>query len=91
MISKLNDIGGLSKDQKFADELFADVVLGIVATPFMAVPLLSSLVAQSYIETIGEGYLKVMIAVIKNSTEEELKDTRLMKQRMKEQLEHNKG
>lgn len=91
MISKLNGIGGLSKDSVFADEIFTDIIIGLIATPFMVVPFLSSLVASAYIETIGQGYLRAMIAIVKESTEEELKNTKLMKQKMKEQLEKNKN
>lgn len=90
MISKLNEIGGLSKDNGFADGVFADVVKGLIAPPFMAVPLLSSFVAQAYIEKIGANYLGIMVAAVKESTEEELKDRKLMKQRMKKQLEKNR-
>lgn len=87
MISELNDIGGLSNDHRFAEELFTNVFLGVIITPFMAVPFLSSLAASAYIETAGEGYLKAMIDVIKISNEAELADNNLMKKRMKEQLQ----
>ena len=86
MISDLNAIAGLSKDEDFADEIFTDVVLGVLATPLMAVPLLSSLAAQSYIEVVGENYLKALIEVIKISSESELKNKKIMKEKMKQQL-----
>lgn len=86
MIADLNDIGGLSKEKDFATEIFADVVLGIVATPLMTVPLLSKIAAEAYIETVGDNYLNAMISVIKSSSEIELKNKRLMKERMKSQL-----
>ena len=89
MISELNEIGGLASSSSFADEVFSDVVVGVVMTPFMAVPLLSSFAAQAYIETLGESYLKAIVSVVKNSTENELKDTNIIKQRLKEQLEKN--
>lgn len=89
MIADLNDIGGLSKEKSFADEVFTGVVLGIFVTPLMAVPLLSKFAAESYIETVGDNYLKAMISVIESSSEMELKDKRIMKERMKLQLKKN--
>lgn len=91
MISELNAIGGLSKEKSFADEVFTDVVLGIIFTPLMAIPLLSSLAAQAYVETVGENYLKAMVVIVKNSTEAELKNTRLIKERMKAQMKKTNG
>ena len=86
MIAELNGIGGLSKDQNFADEIFADIVVGIIATPFMAIPLFSKIAAESYIESVGESYLEAMLDVIRTSAEIELKDKKLMKERIKERL-----
>ena len=91
MIADLNEIGGLSKDKSFTDEVFTDVVLGIFATPLMTVPLLSKFAAESYIVTVGDNYLKAMISVIKSSSEVELKNKRLMKERMKSQLKKTNG
>lgn len=91
MIADLNDIGGLSRDKSFADEVFTDVILGIFATPLMAVPLLSKFAAESYIETVGVNYLKAMISVIKTSSEMELKNKRLIKDRMKTRLKKTNG
>ena len=50
-----------------AEEHIANVVVGAVATPFMAVPLLSSLAASVYIESVGETYLKALSAVANES------------------------
>lgn len=86
MISELNFIGGLSREASFADEIFTDVVLGIISTPLMAVPLFSTFAAQAYVETVGENYLKAMVEVVKISSDIELKNTKLMKERMKKQM-----
>ena len=53
----------------------------------MAVPFLSSFSAQAYVETIGENYLNAIIEVVKESSESELKDAKLMKARIKRHLE----
>jgi len=56
----------------------------------MAVPLLSSLTAQAYIESVGEEYLKVLLTIINRSTDKELKNNALMKKRIEEELSHMK-
>lgn len=86
MITDLNNIAGFSSGGNFADEVFADVIVGIIVTPFMAIPLLSIPVAIAYIETVGDKYLKAMINVIDNSTDQELLDNALMKKRLKEEM-----
>lgn len=86
MMVKLNDIAGIKGDKALASDIFTNAVLGVIATPFMAVPLLSIAVAQAYVETVGENYLKVLIAVIDNSSDYDLKDNRLMAKRIKDEL-----
>lgn len=84
MIADLNEIAGFPKG--IADEIFSSLVVGIVAAPFMSVPLLSIVAAQTYVETVGESYLKAMLGVIDSSTDRELQDNELMKARLKEEL-----
>lgn len=86
MISDLNSIGGLSKDKEYASEVFDDIIVGIVMAPFMILPFLSKLAAESYIESVGENYLKAMINVISLSSKAELNDKKLVKEKMKQQL-----
>lgn len=86
MISELNSIGGLVKDKEYASEFFDDIIVGIFMAPFMAIPLLSKFAAESYIETTGENYLKAMLDVVKKSTKAELKNKKLIKERMEQQL-----
>ena len=86
MMVELNDIAGIKGDKALVSDIFTDAVLGVIATPFMAVPLLSIPVAKAYVETVGEGYLKVLITVIDNSSDRDLKDNALMADRIKEEL-----
>ena len=85
MIGDLNKIVGI-KGGGFAEEIFADVVIGIIATPFMIVPLLSVAVAAAYVQTTGEDYLKALISVMHSSTDRELEDNALMKERLQQEL-----
>lgn len=84
MVSAINKIVGL----KFGDssETIANAVLGIFATPFMCVPILSAGVARSYVETVGDGYRDAIIAVIKSSTSQELNDIELVTKRLQAEI-----
>jgi len=90
MISELNSLAGLKGEKGLATELFPSIIAGLVFTPLMAVPLLSSLTAQAYIESVGEEYLKVLLTIINRSTDKELKNNALMKKRIEEELSHMK-
>lgn len=87
MILELNTISGFGNSESFVNEIFTDVVTAIIIAPTMAVPFLSSFSAQAYVETIGENYLNAIIEVVKDSSESELKDAKLMKARIKRYLE----
>ena len=90
MITELNNIAGLKGGNGLTSDIFADAILGVIATPFMAVPLLSIGVAKAYVETVGEGYLKVLMDVIDNSNDIELNDNTLMAKRIKDELKKMK-
>ena len=86
MIAELNDLAGFESGKRFADEIFTDVILGIIATPLMCIPLLSAAFASAYVEQIGEDYMKALLCVIDLSSDRELKDNALMKERLKKEL-----
>ncbi|SFC55841.1 GTPase domain-containing protein [Butyrivibrio sp. YAB3001] len=86
MISDLNGIAGIKSGGDLAAEVFALITFGIIASPFMAVPLVSSLIASIYVETVGDFYLEALVKVIHLSTDKELKDNELIKKRLKEEL-----
>ena len=87
MLTELDRIAGIDTSKGFADEVFANVLVGIVATPFMVIPLLSKFIAESYVETIGETYFDALLAVIERSTDDELKNNEKVEARIKEELE----
>lgn len=90
MISELNKIVGLKSGKDFSTEIFTDIIIGLVATPMMMVPLLSSAAASAYVEQVGGDYLNSLISVVHLSTDSELKNNSLMKQRLKKELKNLK-
>lgn len=86
MIAELNSVAGFKYGKNFAREIFVDAVIGIVAIPFMTVPILSSIVACAYVKTVGENYLKALISVIHLSSDKRMADDELVKERLKEEL-----
>jgi GTPase SAR1 family protein len=90
IIMELNKIVGITGAEDFATEIFENAVVGIIVTPFMAIPLLSGFVASAYVETVGDGYMETMRHVIETSTVSELKDNELMSKRIKEEIRKRK-
>ena len=81
-----NDYGfeqdvGISSTEGFAADIFANAVVGVIATPFMAVPLLSAAIAYGYVGAVGESYLDSLMCVVERSTVGELKNNELMAKR----------
>lgn len=83
MTKEINKSFGLSG---LAEDYIADFVVGLIATPFMAVPLLSAPIASAYVGSVGETYVKALIEVIEKSSDQELKDNKVMTQKIKNQL-----
>ena len=46
--------------------------------------------AEAYVETVGEDYFDVLLAVIERSTDEELKDNDIVSKRIKNELKKRK-
>lgn len=86
MMMELNDIVGIKGDKSLTSDIFENAIVGMVATPFMLVPLLSVAVVQAYVETVGESYLMVLLTVVDKSTDIELKDNALMIRRIKNEI-----
>ncbi len=86
MISDLNSLVGFESGKRFADEIFTDIILGFIVTPLMMIPFLSAAAASAYVQRIGESYLKALISVIDISSDRELKNNVLMKERLKKEL-----
>lgn len=86
MLIELNKIVGIDSTKGFATDIFANVIVGIIATPLMGVPILSPFIASGYIESVGETYLEALVNVIEKSSNKDLKDNVLMAKRIKEEL-----
>lgn len=86
MITELNSLAGIKAGTNFSGEIFSDVVLGLIATPLMMIPLLSAAAACAYVQQVGEEYLKALMSVIHLSSDRELKDNALVKQRLRDEL-----
>lgn len=86
MLVDLNGLVGINSAKGFASDIFANAVVGVIATPFMGVPILSAAVATGYIQGVGETYLDTLICVIARSTDSDLKNNDLMSQRIREEL-----
>ena len=86
MISDINKFMGIRTPKGFEQEIFENVIIGIIATPLMVIPLVSAAVAAAYVETVGNSYINAIVAAIERSSDEELKNAELMSERIKEEL-----
>ena len=64
MQSELNALFGVGKAKS---ESASNIALGVAATPFIAIPLFGAISAVAYVETVGESYLKALIAMYRSS------------------------
>lgn len=87
MISKLNKIAGIDSSKEIAEDIYTRTIVGIIATPLMAVPVLSVAVAEAYIKTVGNNYLNVLLRVVQDSSATEMGDSTLMIQRLQKEIE----
>lgn len=86
MICEINSIAGLSLSEVDSGEIFSDFIVGIVATPLMALPLFSVAVASSYVETVGSTYLGTLESVLENTDEKAFDNNEEMVTRIEEEL-----
>lgn len=86
MISNLNNLAGFRGGKGFAVEIFSEIIFGMIITPLMAVPLLSTKVAETYIQAAGEFYFEAVLNVLDQSSDKELMDNTLIKERLKAEL-----
>lgn len=90
MLVELNKMVGINSARGFATDIFAEVIMGIIMTPFMSIPVVSALAAGGYVSAIGETYLDSLISVIQRSSDSELKNNELMSKRIAEELKKRK-
>lgn len=86
MMEDLNVLAGIKVERIFMSKIFTNIILGIIVTPLMSIPVLSSLAASAYVKKVGENYLQALISVIYLSSDRELTNNMLMKKRLKEEL-----
>lgn len=86
MVADLNKLAGINFGKEFAVDIFAHMFVGIIVTPLMAIPVLSTKVASEYVQTAGDEYKQAMLSVIYSSSDSELQDSMLVKQRLEEEL-----
>lgn len=91
MVAELHQIYGMPSSKSFAEDIFANVVVGLISTLFMSVPILSAGVACAYVSAVGEEYSKTLSNVMQQSRYGELQDQRLMTVRIKRELNQRKG
>ena len=90
MITELDKIAGLKGDKATAEEILPNILLGLVMSAFMIVPVFSRNAAMAYIKTVGDSYLRVLLAVIDHSTDQELRNNSLITERIKGELKRLK-
>lgn len=90
LIADLIENAGLNSLKDLGGDVLANFVLGLIATPFMGVPVLSAGVAGGYISAVGESFQESLMAALTRSTEDEWRDSALMMQRIKTELRNRK-
>ena len=60
-LEKVFDIGA-AKGEKYSN-----IALGVLATPFILVPLWGAIPAAAYVQTVGESYLKALLKMYRDS------------------------
>ena len=59
-LDKIFDIGA-AKGEKYSN-----IALGVLATPFILVPLWGAIPAMAYVQIVGESYLKALIKILES-------------------------
>ena len=64
MQAELDKIFGIGTAK---DEKHSNIALGVVATPFMVIPLWGAIPAEAYVQTVGESYMKALVKMYKDT------------------------
>ena len=91
MISELNKIAGIKSSKEIAEDIYTRTIVSVVATPLMAVPVLSVAVAETYIKTVGNNYLNALLRVVQDSSATEMGNNALMIQRLQKEIKKRTG
>lgn len=91
LIMDLNKIVGINFTKEVAVDIFSDVIVGIIATPFMTVPFLSAATAGGLVMAVGDNYLDSLICVLERSTVSEFSNNKLIEKRIKDEIKKRKS
>ncbi|MBR0168034.1 MAG: GTPase domain-containing protein [Synergistaceae bacterium] len=87
---ELDSIAGIESHLP-KDDLITFLLTGAIFSGLMLIPVVGGLSAAGFIGASGEKYLEVLVSVLRQSTEDELSDKELMKQRISQELKRRKG
>ena len=85
MLSDINKIYGINMGQD-STSVIADVIVGLIATPFMAIPLVSRLVTEAYVEALGEQYLNAVVEMVERHSNYKIENDKLIFEEIKRNL-----
>ena len=66
------------------------MIVAILLTPLMTLPFAGKFFSEVYVESVGETYIDSLLNIMYISTDEELKDIKLMKERISAELERRR-
>lgn len=89
MIAEINKVYEISLE-KDASDILVDAVLGIVATPFMTVPILSRAVTEAYIQTVGDSYLDAVKNMVERHSNYKIESNMVILEEIKKNLKEDK-
>jgi len=62
-VAMLRELDKIFDVSPVKDEKLSNIAIGVLATPFMMVPIWGAIAAKAYVETVGESYLKALIDI----------------------------
>lgn len=80
----------LELDEDAKIEIAAYWITGLILSPFFAIPGLSGAIAKEMIKEGGNAFVDAVATVLRNSSEDSLSDSRLMVQRITDEIEKRK-
>lgn len=90
MTLELHQIYGVVSNEGLTESIISNIIDGIIATPLMAIPVLSMEAACRYISIVGEKYSSALLEVLKQSKYSDLEDQQLMSEQIRKKLNKRK-
>lgn len=66
-VAMLTELDKIFDVESAEGEKFSNIALGVLATPFMLVPVWGAIAAKAYVETVGKSYLKALVEMSEKS------------------------